>query len=116
MKRKLIVFLILLLVITVFATTANADILNDIKSKSGGVTKEVDTAGTNIVNTVRQIALILGVIFFVLIAISIWAGGGDSRALYEAKGKLLGFVISMFIMLKAEMVVGWLANVFGYKF
>lgn len=116
MKRNLTVLLILLLVLTIFASTASADILNDIKSKSGSVTDEVDTAGTNIVNTVRQVALILAVIFFVLTAISIWAGGGDSRALYEAKGKLLGFVISMFVMLKAEMVVGWLANVFGYKF
>lgn len=116
MKRNLMVFLILLLIVTIFASSANADILNDIKSKSGSVANDVDTAGTDIVGLVRQIALIGAVIFFVLTAISIWAGGGDSRALYEAKGKLLGFVLSMFVMLKAEAIVGFLAKAFGYKF
>jgi hypothetical protein len=114
--KKLLTAVICLTLLLAFTGSVLADddsLLDKIKDQD--IVKEADKVSANIVSTVRQLALILAVVFGVLLAISLWSSGGDGRALAEMKGRLLVFVLSLFVLLRTEVVVGWIAGLFGYK-
>ncbi len=125
MKPKVIIAVVLAVVLVLTmagAVFANSTVGNSLQqtiqsSGSGGggqiIKNEVDKIVTNVVNLVRSIASILGVVFIIWAGYAYFGGSGDMQRMLTAKRMFAGFVICLICVFMAEKIVGAIFGLLG---
>lgn len=99
-----------------FAGSALADSTLDKVNGSTGTTlvTAVDTATTNLISTIRKVAVLVAIIFIAWIGYGLWFSANPQN-LSQMKVKVALFVIGLFVAIDTEQIVGAVLNFMGYK-
>ena len=100
-------------------TSGGSDILQQVTAASGGsavgsLQQSAQTAGDSFITFLRNTAIIVAVIMFVVVAYSLLFSP-NVKTIGDAKGRIGALVMAIAIAVLAEQIVGTLLSWFGYK-
>ncbi|MDX8367178.1 hypothetical protein [Cytobacillus sp. IB215665] len=93
---------------------ASASIKSSIQPDTEGITKEVDEAGSKLISTIREVAIVVAFILIVWIGASLWFSG-SVQALVNMKVRLGSFIIALLFSFKTEAIMSFLFGLFSIE-
>ena len=74
----------------------------------------IDNAGSSIIDTIRQVAIIFCVLLVASMGYSVWIKK-TAEGLADVKGRLIGLVLGLVCVFFSESIIGTVLGWFGYK-